>query len=392
MKKRISKKTFQKLFPRFAIVNLSLIAIGAILALVFVSAAPTTVSLEAESGTGQGYRTVSNSTASAGAAVRFGLGAQNDGSPAGINGRLRVCGLQICNQYNQPIQLRGMSTHGLQWYPWGDCINTNSLNTLRHDWGADILRVSLYVQEGGYETNPTYYTNMATSVIDAAIAQGMYVLIDWHQLDPGDPNYNTERAKTYFTHMANRYKNSPNVIYEIANEPNGVNWATIKRYADQLVPHIRAIDPNGIIVIGTPGWDTFGLSDGTPGSDIYNNQVQGTNLMYTYHFYANSHRESSLARLDEASSRVPVFVTEWGTQLDTGDGPNDFTMSQRYIDLMAQKKISWTSWNFSDDFRSGAVLKENICPNGPWNGNQLKESGTWVRERIRSPADDFPTN
>lgn len=364
------------------------------------SAATTSVSVEAENGQRTTNVVVADSSAASGGKyIQFKATTPppTGTTPVAINGMLSICGVQICNQYGKPIQLRGMSTHGIQWYGWGSpsettCINDASLDALANDWKADVLRVSLYVQEDGYETNPTAFTAMADKIIDAAIARGIYVLIDWHQLDPGDPNYNTTAAKTYFSHMAQRYKNVPNVLYEIANEPNGVNWSTIKSYADTMVPHIRAIDPNGIIIIGTPGWDTFGLSGEGPASDVYNNKVSGTNLMYTFHFYAASHTASYLAQLDEASSRAPVFVTEWGTQDSSGDGSNNFTMSQQYIDLMAQKKISWTSWNYSDDSRSGAAWTSGTCPNGPWTTNRLKAAGAWVRERILTPADSFPTN
>ena len=59
---------------------------------------------------------------------------------------------------------------------------------------------------------------------------------------------------------------------------------------------------------------------------------------------------------------------------------------------MARKKISWTSWNYSDDERSGAAFNENTCPNGPYTGtSKLKPAGNWVRDHIRTPADNFPT-
>lgn len=358
-------------------------------------AATYSVPKEAETATLAGPSVVNaSSTASNGSAVKFGGSgppAGPAGSPVAINGKLKVCGVQLCNQYGKPIQLRGMSTHGIQWYGWPDCVNNASLDALANDWKADIMRVSLYVQEGGYETNPTSFTLQAQTIVDALIARGMYVIIDWHQLDPGDPNFNTARAKTYFTAMANRYKNTPNVFYEIANEPNGVNWATIKRYADQLVPHIRAIDATNPIIVGTPGWDTFGVSGDGPASDVYNNKVADSNLLYTFHFYAASHGAEYRTRLDEASSRVPVFVTEWGTQEASGDGGNNFTSSQAYIDLMARKKISWTSWNYSDDPRTGAAFTGNTCPNGPFNGtSRLKTAGNWVRDKILNPADNFP--
>ncbi len=119
-------------------------------------------------------------------------------TPVTKNGQLRVIGTKLCNQYGNPIQLRGMSTHGIQWYGWGGCLNEASLDALAYDWGADVLRISLYVQEGGYETNPSGFTAQVNRLIDEATERGMYALVDWHQLTPGDPNFNLSRAKTFF--------------------------------------------------------------------------------------------------------------------------------------------------------------------------------------------------
>ncbi|GAA0557656.1 cellulase family glycosylhydrolase [Chitinophaga japonensis] len=311
-------------------------------------------------------------------------------TPVARNGQLQVIGLKLCNQYGNPIQLRGMSTHGIQWYGWGSCLTEASLDALAYDWGADILRISLYVQEGGYETDPAGFTAQVNRLVEEATERGMYALIDWHQLSPGDPNYNLGRATTFFTAVANAHKNKNNVIYDICNEPNGVSWNSIKSYADQLIPVIRAIDNDAVILIGTHGWSSFGVSDGRTAQDILNNPVNFPNIMYTFHFYAASHQSAYYNMLDWASDRLPVFVTEFGTQEYTGDGPNNFNMSQQYIDLMRQKKISWTNWNYSDDFRSGAVWTTGTCSGGPWTTSRLKPAGAWIRERILSPADDFP--
>ena len=312
-------------------------------------------------------------------------------TPVAQNGQLQVIGLKLCNQYGNPIQLRGMSTHGIQWYGWGSCLTAASLDALAYDWKADILRISLYVQEDGYETDPTGFTNQVSRLIEEATARGMYALVDWHQLDPGDPNYNLARAKTFFTAIANAHKNKNNIIYDICNEPNsGATWAKIKTYADQIIPVIRAIDNDAVILVGTHGWSTMGLSGDGSLQDILNNKLQYPNVMYTFHFYAKDHRTAYLNQLDQASNQLPVFVTEFGTQEASGDGPNDFTMAQQYIDLMQRKKISWTNWNYSDDFRSGAVWTTGTCSNGPWTTARLKPAGAWIRERILNPADDFP--
>ncbi len=309
-------------------------------------------------------------------------------TPVAANGQLRVCGVRLCNQYGNPIQLRGMSTHGLQWY--SQCVNDASLNALASDWHADIVRISMYVQEGGYETDPARFTNLVSSTIDKVTARGMYAIVDWHMLDPGDPYHNLSRAKTFFTEIARRHNGNRNLLYEIANEPSGVAWSRIRSYAEELIPVIRATDPETPVLVGTRAWSSLGVSEGANESEVVNAPVRASNIMYTFHFYAASHRDEYLNALSRAADRIPMFVTEFGTQTYTGDGGNDFTMSQRYLDLMAAKKISWTSWNYSDDFRSGAVFKEGVCGSGPYTGTTpLKPAGVWVRARINTP-DDFP--
>ncbi|SEG53271.1 endoglucanase [Nonomuraea solani] len=308
-------------------------------------------------------------------------------TPVQANGQLKVCGIRLCNAQGKQIQLRGMSSHGIQWYP--QCLNTASLDALANDWQADVLRISMYIQEDGYETNPRLFTDRVHNLIEQATARGMYAIIDWHMLDPGDPMYNLSRAKTFFSEIAQRHNGKNNLLYEIANEPSGVSWSTIKSYAEQLIPVIRQRDPETPILVGTRAWSSLGVSDGATETEVINNPVNASNIMYTFHFYAASHGTSYLNALSRAADRIPVFVTEFGTQTYTGDGSNNFTRSQQYLDLMAQKKISWVNWNYSDDMRSGAVFTQGTCPNGPFAGtSRLKPAGVWIRDRIRTP-DDF---
>ncbi|TDD51686.1 glycoside hydrolase family 5 protein [Saccharopolyspora elongata] len=302
--------------------------------------------------------------------------------PVVTNGILSVCGKTLCNDSGAPVQLRGMSTHGLQWY--SQCVNDASLDALADDWQADVLRISMYIQEGGYEDDPAKFTELVDKYVEAASQRGMYAIIDWHMLDPGDPNYNLDRAKTFFTEMAKRHKDKTNVLYEIANEPSGVEWSQIKSYAEELIPVIREQDPDSVVLVGTRAWSSLGVSEDSNEQEIVDNPVNADNIMYTFHFYAASHGQEYLDTLSRAADKLPMFVTEFGTQEATGDGGNDFDMAQKYIDLMASKNISWTNWNYSDDSRSGAVFKEGTCENGPYPGTgQLKPAGEWVRERVK---------
>ncbi|MGH8875829.1 MAG: glycoside hydrolase family 5 protein [Stackebrandtia sp.] len=303
-----------------------------------------------------------------------------EGSAVAENGKLSVCGTKLCNESKQAVQLRGMSTHGLQWYE--QCVNDASLDALAGDWNADVVRASMYIQEEGYETDPEKFTELMNTIITEASERGLYVIIDWHMLDPGDPNYNLDLAKEFFAKMAEQHADKTNVIYEVANEPNGVEWADIKSYHEQILPVIREKDPDGLVLLGTRAWSSLGVSDGADESEIIDDPVDGENIMYTFHFYAASHGDEYLNTLDRASDSLPMFVTEFGTQEASGDGGNDFDMSQRYIDLMAEKQISWTNWNFSDDERSGAVFNPGTCPDGPFDASNLKPAGEWIHGQL----------
>ena len=304
-------------------------------------------------------------------------------SPVEQHGALHVCGTRLCGSSGEPVQLRGMSTHGLQWY--SQCVNDASLDALAYDWGADVVRLSMYIQEDGYETDPEGFTARMHELIDDVTDRGMYVIVDWHMLTPGDPHYNLERAQTFFAEIAAEHGDQDNILYEVANEPNGddVTWARIKSYHEQIIPVIRQYDSDAVILLGTADWSSLGLSGGTDEREVIDNPVEAANIMYTFHFYAATHGDRYLNALSRAADSIPMFVTEFGTQDSAGEGANDFAMSQRYLDLMEQKGISWVNWNFSDDHRSGAVFETGTCPGGPFTGTaNLKEAGEWIRDRI----------
>jgi len=191
-------------------------------------------------------------------------------------------------------------------------------------------------------------------------------------------------ARTFFTEIATRHAAKENVLYEVANEPSGVSWPTLKGYHEQIIPVIRAIDADAVVLAGTRAWSSLGLSEDGDETEVIDDPVNAGNIMYTFHFYAASHDDYYLDGLARAAERIPMFVTEFGTQEYTGDGPNDFAMSQRYLDLMAEAQISWVNWNYSDDERSGAAFTTGTCPGGPFAGtSRLKPAGEWIRARIQ---------
>ncbi|GCD19192.1 endoglucanase [Cellulomonas algicola] len=309
-------------------------------------------------------------------------------TPVAINGQLRVCGVNLCNQYGKPIQLRGVSTHGLQWF--AKCYNTASLDTLANDWKADVLRIAMYVNEDGYVTDPAGFTSRVNSLVDQAEQRGMYSIIDFHTLTPGDPNVNLENAKTFFRNVASRNAAKKNVIYEIANEPNGVSWEQIRTYANQVIPIIRAADPDAVILVGTRGWSSLGVSNGSTSAEIVANPLAFSNIMYTFHFYAASHLDNYRNEVRNAASKLPLFVSEWGTTSATGGGTVDLASSTTWLDLLDSLKISHVNWTYSDANESSAAFRAGTCSGSSYGTSQLSQSGQFVRSRIVT-ADSFPT-
>ncbi|MFI1995564.1 glycoside hydrolase family 5 protein [Actinoplanes sp. NPDC020271] len=303
------------------------------------------------------------------------------GTPVAVNGQLSVCGTKLCNQSGTAIQLRGMSSHGLQFFP--NCVNAGSLDAIRNDWNADFIRLSMYVQEGGLETDPTGFTNKVNGLVDTATKLGLYVIVDFHILTPGDPNFNLGLAKTFFANVTAKHAGNNNVIYEVANEPNGVSWTAIKSYADQVIPVIRKNSPNSVVLVGTRGFSSLGLTDGATEQEIIDDPVTFKNVMYTFHFYAASHGADRRAAVARAAKSLPLFVSEFGTQTFTGDGANDFAGTTAWLDLLKSLKISYGMWSLSDGRESNSAFKQGTCSGTTFKGTGvLTESGRYIRSRI----------
>ena len=170
----------------------------------------------------------------------------------------------------------------------------------------------------------------------------------------------------------------PNVIYEIFNEPVKQSWEEVKSYSEEIITLIRKIDPDNIILVGSPHWD----------QDIHivaDDPIQGfTNLMYTVHFYAGTHGQFLRDRSNYALSKgIPIFVSESAGMEASGDGPINYAEWQKWIDWMEENKISWIKWSVSSKKESCSVLLPGAETTGNWKTKDLNESGIKTRELIR---------
>jgi len=276
-----------------------------------------------------------------------------------------------------------MSTHGVQWYGWDSFLTAEAIETLATEWEADLCRVAMYVQEDGYETDPEGFTAEVNRIVEEITTRGMYAIIDFHVHNPGDPLANLENATQFFDDVAAEHAGKDTVIFEICNEPNSVDWASIRQYAEEIIPVIREYDSESPIVVGTRGWSSLGLSDiGSDGpKEIIDNPVSGDNLLYAYHFYAATHGQWERDQLETAADEIPIFVTECGSMEANGDETSDFESTRKFFDVMDANNISWAFWSYSDDWRTSGIWREGVG-DGSWTRKNLTETGKWVRNQI----------
>ncbi len=289
------------------------------------------------------------------------------------NGLLRVSGNNIVNKNNVPISLAGNSFF---WSNdnWGGerYYNPEVVEWLRNDWNTTIIRAAMGVDEqGGYLSNKTSNKNRVKTIVQSAIDQGIYVIIDWHSHHAEDF---TEEAIVFFEEMANLYGEHENIIYEIYNEPLDISWSeTLKPYALSVISAIRAIDPDNLIVVGTPEWSQrVDLAAEDPITEY-------TNIAYTLHFYTVYHHEWLRSRASEAlNDGIALFVTEWGslgyTTIDTE--------ADKWMNWCFQNKITHLNWAVNDKEEEWSILKPGTNQQGGWSQSDLTNAGKLAKNII----------
>ncbi|NMH25557.1 glycoside hydrolase family 5 protein [Flavobacterium solisilvae] len=289
------------------------------------------------------------------------------------HGQLKVEGTQLVDKNSKPIMLRGMS-YG--WHSlWPRFYNKESVKWLKDDFKCNVVRAAMGIELGdsSYIKQPEFSKKKIKAIIDGAIKNDIYVIVDWHS-----HNINLKEAKLFFDEISKEYAGSPNVIYEIFNEPDDETWEEVKAYSEEIIKVIRKNDKQNIILVGCPRWD----------QDIHlpaANPIKGfDNLMYTVHFYAATHEKWLRDRTDEAiKSGLAIFVSESAGMEATGDGPLNVKAWKEYIDWMEERKISWITWSVSDKDETCSILNKSASSKGNWKDEDLKESGLKIREFLR---------
>lgn len=315
-------------------------------------------------------------------------------TPVQAHGQLRVSGTQIVDEKGNAFQLRGVSTHGINWDVGKPYVNQAAFQTLRDEWGANAVRLAMYTAEyNGYCSggNQNELKNTLYNGVEYAKNLGMYAIIDWHILNDNNPLTNMEQAKGFFSEVSAKYKDYNNVLYEICNEPNGCSWDDIKTYANTIIPIIRANDPDAIIIVGTPTWSQLGQWGHT--NEVADSPLTGySNIVYTLHFYCAeaSHTQYLPAKVDYAVSKgLPILVSEFGLSAANGSGAISTAQAETWMNKLDSYKIGYFCWSLSNKNESSALISASCGKTSGWTDGELTEAGRFIKSQYQARRENL---
>ncbi len=308
--------------------------------------------------------------------IAFSLEAQEPEHRSGVvdsYGQLHISGSCVVNANHDTVTLEGMS---LFWSQWIDkYYNYDCIKWLRDDFHCDVIRAAMAIEYKGYLKNPEREKKKVFDVIDACIDLGVYVIVDWHS---HAAHLNVKESVEFFSEVAGKYREYPNIIYEIYNEPVNVTWdSVIRPYCEQVIAAIRKYDPDNIVIVGTPQWS----QDVDKAAD---NPLSDPNVAYALHFYAGTHKQWLRDKADVALSKgLAVWISEFGTCKADGKGNIDFEELNLWFDYMDKNMLSWCNWSVADKKETASIVKPGSSGKGNWSQDDLTASGKLIREKIR---------
>lgn len=308
-------------------------------------------------------------------------------SPVETHGRLRVVGTRLVDESGKAITLRGMSLYPHNSGPGtSEYWNPSVVKILQTDWNASVVRVPVSagsrpvsgVTLPGFAEDSAGAVSRAFAVVDAAIEGGIYVVV---QFRSSDLSGERSAAKSFFHAMTNRYRNAPNLLWELFHEPNPWSWDQIASYATQVIPEIRQRS-QGVVIVATPGY-----SDQPEWAD---NRLEQSfpNLAYALHFLAD--RGGARGGVSRAIAEgLPLFATEWAATSDDGSDSIPTQGIQDWIATLDSFGVSHCNLGLGsmrfDDAKAiaSSALKIRTNPVGPWSDQDLTPSGTFLRNLLR---------
>lgn len=228
--------------------------------------------------------------------------------------------------------------------------------------GGNVIRIPVHPNK--WADDDYYLWRYLDPIVKWAIKHNIYVIIDLHfmgNIETGvgsemmDVGMNPYKFSIKFWNMvASYFKDVPNVIFEICNEPATISGDVWKKCANSLVDTIRKTGTNQLVLVS-------GIDYSYDLSCWENDPLEDANIAYTAHIFPN--RIGWKQKFELIADSLPIVVTEWGYASEDGLVDQTYLVgnSESYgeplIQFMEEHNIGWTACWYDDGWEPPMFFK-----------------------------------
>lgn len=329
---------------------------------------------------------------------------------------LYVRGNKIVDGQGNIVRLYGVNCPSLEWTPGGDNMPEAVIEAF-DNWDCNLVRLPMNQDFWfGYGANQSdegkAYRELIDTIVNIAAERNKYIWLDLHWSNAGTEwgkytgqhKMPDENSLTFWLSVAEAYKNHPNVLFGLYNEPYDVSWSvwknggevsetlpvsggikreTIKYKAvgmQTLIDAIRGIGANNIVIVGGLDWG-FDLSRVTdPDYELVDTE-EGNGIVYDTHPYPWKNKNWSHI-IDKTGAKHPVIVGEFGIEADAKDPtkPDNSQFKNYYetlINWIEEHQYSFAAWSFHPSAGPSIIENWQYDPT-PYHGAYVKDFLTRV--------------
>lgn len=308
--------------------------------------------------------------------------------PVEVYGELNVYEKYLTDSEYRAITLNGVGINSINYA--NGFINNETISTLVNDWGCDVLRFSMNVEEeiGGYMSDPDAKFADVCAVIDMCVDNGCYVIIDWNLVSGCNPVEYEEQATDFFSRLAAIYAGVPNVMYEISgrasfNSESDDVWSDeIRPYAQSIIGSIREYDQDNLIIVQTPN----GVDDL---EDVLNDPLEYSDVIYAISVNGEYDEVKAQELIDVSDEGLPMICTDFKAIGEDGSFMTDSFTS--YDEVMESEYISWCAYYVGGDAVMGNLINTDLMNDqaiaeAHWPDDYITEPGIFVRGELLDNA------